>query len=107
MTAIEHEREFAAPEDPKRVTAQKRVAEETSNLAGAYARVFSGDDGERVLADLRLKFGPRRQRFGSTISGRSSDPIQAAIIDGQCDAMREIEDAIERGTPARFTTTKP
>jgi hypothetical protein len=62
-------------------------------LASVYARVFGSEDGARVLADLRLKFGHHRPRF--TLTNGRHDTIAAAKIDGQCDVLREIEEAIK------------
>jgi len=62
-------------------------------LASVYARVFGTGDGARVLNDLRLKFGHHRPRF--TLSHGRHDSIAAAKIDGQCDVLREIEEAIK------------
>jgi hypothetical protein len=63
-------------------------------LAAAYCRLFSGEDGRRVLADLTMKFDPLRPRFFG-----HSDTHQAAKIDGQCDVLREIQRAIKAGSP--------
>lgn len=71
---------------------QKVLATET---AKAYARLFHSADGKRVLADLRSKFGHERSRFD--LGDPSPSPIRAAMIDGQCHVMREIEQACKAG----------
>lgn len=63
------------------------------DLAAAYSRLFASDDGQRVLKDLLAKFDPLRPRFLG-----HSDAIQAAKIDGQCDVIREIREAMEAGS---------
>ena len=62
-------------------------------LASVYARVFGSEDGARILADLRMKFGHHRPRF--VFAGGRHDSVAAAKIDGQCDVLREIEEAIK------------
>lgn len=65
------------------------------DLAACYARVFLGDDdGKRVLADLQVKFSHDRPRF--TMNGST---VTAALVDGECRVLKEIESAIKRGTP--------
>jgi hypothetical protein len=66
-------------------------------LANCYARVFGTEDGKRVLLDLQAKFSHKRPRF--KIDSKSNS-IDAALIDGQCNVLKEIEDAIEIGSPA-------
>lgn len=63
--------------------------------ARAYARVFVTDDGKHVLEDLRRKFGHDRARFDVRDKHQSS--VVAAVIDGQCTVLREIETAIRAG----------
>jgi hypothetical protein len=63
-------------------------------LAGAYVRLFSTDDGKWVLKDLLAKFSPDRPRFHG-----HSCAIQAGKIDGQGDVLREIQNAIKEGNP--------
>lgn len=75
-------------------------------LAACYARVFLGDaDGERVLADLRAKFGLRRLCFRAA-SGAAYDPLAAALMDGERRVMAEIESALETGAPGQALQKK-
>lgn len=67
----------------------------SGELAACYARVFLGTpDGKRILADLQRKFAHNRPRFkpGATT-------IDAALIDGQCAVLKEIETACAMGNP--------
>lgn len=74
---------------------QNSVKQQAANdLASAYARVFLGsDDGKRVLADLLAKFPTARARFDLA----NPEPLKAAIIDGQCTVIHEIETALRLG----------
>jgi hypothetical protein len=83
---MNHEREFS-PKPEKKAPAR--------DLAAAYSRLFATDDGKRVLADLMAKFDPLRSRFGD-----HCELILAARIDGQCDVMREIREAMAAGVPS-------
>lgn len=83
-------------------TARDQMAGE---LAACYARVFLGsDDGMRVLADLRMKFGVQRLTFSTNGTGRY-DAIGAALVDGERRVMVEIENALLRGAPSRKVST--
>ena len=87
-----HEPEFHKPT----VKDTDRPARE---LAACYARVFLGsDDGKRVLADLRRKFGLSRLCFQRSDSGRF-DYLSAAIVDGERRVLSEIEGALKLGAP--------
>lgn len=68
-----------------------------------YAEAFGTPAGMKVLADLRAKFDHRRARY--PLSERS-DHTRAAVIDGQCSVLGEIEDAIEAGS-FRVLPTNP
>lgn len=93
MSQIPHTPEFSDAPKPA-------VSQPARELAAAYARVFIGDDdGKRVLADLRRKFGSQRPRFTRSDAGRF-DTIGAAIIDGEAHVLLEIEDAIKLGAPS-------
>ena len=81
---IEHLEEFPLAADTEVVSPRE--------LAGAYARTFRSPDGQRVLDDLLKKFHPDRPRFFG-----HSDAIRAAHIDGQCDVLREIRQAMAAG----------
>ncbi len=94
---IEHNQDFPGPEPRPAVPVTAR------DIAGAYARLFHGDDGGRVLADLRAKFSHSRPRFPK---GERPDHSRAAVIDGECNVLREIEEAIKLGTPSTFTQPK-
>lgn len=94
-----HDTEFQNREE--REAAEKRRMQDAREMACIYAHVFSGDDGQRVLKDLQAKFSHARSRF----TARSNySVVGAATIDGQCDVLREIEQAIAAGS--RFPQTK-
>lgn len=63
--------------------------------ARAYARCFASGDGAAVLKDLQAKFSHRRPRF---VLNAPEPALRAAMIDGQCLVLGEIEDAIAQGT---------
>lgn len=63
-----------------------------------YFRLFSTPDGKKVLADLKAKFGEERPRFKR---GGSTSIQDAGIIDGECNVLREIRQAIEAGKNAK------
>ena len=87
-----HEPEFHKPT----VKDTDRTARE---LAACYARVFLGDDdGKRVLADLRRKFGMHRLCFQRNEQGRF-DYLAAALTDGERRVISEIEGALKLGGP--------
>jgi len=69
----------------------RREMQEMAELANVYRRVFGSEDGQRVLLDLTKKFGHTRPRFRLH---QDSSAIDAAIIDGQCSVLKEIQDAI-------------
>jgi hypothetical protein len=48
-----------------------------------------------VLEDLRRKFGHTRPRFDARDKNHST--VTAALIDGQCTVLREIEQAVRAG----------
>lgn len=88
---MKHERELTATA-PKDETAARE-------LAACYARVFlSDEDGKRVLADLRRKFGLQRLVFNRAENGRY-DAIGAALIDGERRVISEIEEALRASAP--------
>jgi hypothetical protein len=93
---MNHQPEFSEP--PKR----KALTEtESRALAACYARVFLGDDdGKRVLADLRAKFGLHRLTFTRGQPHRY-DTTAAAIIDGERGVISEIEGALLLGGPGQ------
>ena len=93
---MKHEPEFTdtarrSADDAKR----RAMAEATSR---AYARLFLTEDGRIVLEDLRRKFGHSRPRFDAR--DRNHSTVTAALIDGQCGVLREIEQAIRAGGSA-------
>lgn len=79
--------------EPEHIEARKPQAPD-AELAKAYAAALNGtEEGRKVLRDLQRKFSHRRPRFfqnGTTVS--------AALIDGQCAVLREIEQAIQHGS---------
>ena len=90
---MKHEPEFHKPA-AKDDSAQR-------DLAACYARVFlSSEDGKRVLADLRRKFGLQRLVFQRAENGRH-DTIAAALIDGERHVISEIEEALRVGALAQ------
>ena len=56
----------------------------------AYRRTFNTDDGERVLSDLKTRFG-----FGATTF--SGDPYQSAFNEGQRAAVLLIVRMLSEG----------
>jgi hypothetical protein len=85
------------PHTPESYTAANRkdpLSQSDRELAAAYCRLFSTDDGRRVLASLTAKFDPRRPRVFE-----HSDIVKAAKIDGQSDVLREIRAGIAAGSP--------
>jgi hypothetical protein len=91
---ITHESEFS--KKPNRELDPK-----ARELAACYARVFlAADDGKRVLADLRLKFGLDRPVFVRNESGQY-DVASASLREGQRQVMMEIEEALKVGAPGR------
>jgi hypothetical protein len=77
-------------------TSQNNVKQQPQgDLAVTYARAFLGsEDGKRVLADLKAKFPVNRARFDLA----NPEPLKAAIIDGQCTVIEEIETALRLGS---------
>lgn len=103
MSEIEHVPEFR--EGPKPAP---KPSGEPGSLAVAYAMTFSTPAGQRVLADLQTKFAHTRPRFGVSPGQHRADHTLAAIIDGQCTVLREIEEAIKAGTPvAKISSPQP
>lgn len=93
MSEVPHARELQP---------RPRLTKLDLDTAGAYARVFLGtEDGKRVMEDLRLKFGHSRQRFPK---GQRPDHVAAAVIDGECNVLREIEQAVALGTPSTYAS---
>ncbi len=90
---MKHETQFSKePEKPE---------DRAQALANCYARVFLGDDdGKRVLADLRAKFGLERICFKAA-AGAPYDPLAAALTDGERRVMAEIESALKKGAPGQ------
>lgn len=89
---MNHEPEFSKPPT-------KGNEQTVRELAACYARVFLGsEDGKRVLADLRAKFGLHRLVFQRGENGRH-DTLAAALIDGERHVISEIEGALKTGAP--------
>ncbi|SKB08678.1 hypothetical protein SAMN02745166_04991 [Prosthecobacter debontii] len=71
-----------------------KEAQLKDDLGKCYARVFLGsEDGKRVLADLLAKFPPNAVRFDLS----NPEPLKAALKDGQCSVINEIEQAVKHG----------
>lgn len=87
---------------PRRERAGGPEAEALSReLAGAYRRCFATEDGQRVLEDLRRKFGLEGLVFKPAENGRY-DYLAAALRDGQRRVMSEIEGALRvAGAPGK------
>jgi hypothetical protein len=87
--------------DPEFTDTARHEADETRrrtlahSTAKAYARLFITEDGKAVLEDLRRKFGHTRPRFDARDKNHST--VTAALIDGQCAVLREIEQAVRAG----------
>lgn len=78
--------------------------EKLQELASAYARVFlATEDGKKVLADLRRKFGVTRLSFERDLPHRH-DAFAAAIRDGERGVMLHIEGALTLGAPNQALT---
>lgn len=90
--------------DPEFTDTTRRSAEEArrralaDSVANAYARLFLTEDGKVVLEDLRRKFGHSRPRFD--LRDKNHSTVTAALIDGQCGVLREIEQAMRTGGAA-------
>lgn len=89
---MNHASEFSEPKQSGPTQAEKE-------LAATYARLFLGsDDGKRVLADLRGKFGVERLVFLRNDRGQV-DVNGGLLREGERHVMKEIEEAIKAGTP--------
>ena len=93
---MKHEPEFYQQPKPRNPSG------EPGSMAVSYALTFASPHGQRVLADLRLKFGHERPRFPFA-NGNRPDHAKAAVIDGECNVLREIEAAIKAGQPVAQT----
>ena len=72
---------------------------EQKEMAACMARVFLGDeDGKRVLAYLRQRFGVERPVFRRS-PGQRYDAMEAALHDGERHVMAEIEAALKTASP--------
>jgi hypothetical protein len=90
---MKHDPEFTDTTQRDADEAMRRSAADAT--AKAYARLFLSEDGRIVLEDLRRKFGHARPRFD--VRDKDHSTITAAIIDGQCGVLREIEQAVRTG----------
>lgn len=69
------------------------------DMQACYARVFLGsEDGQRVLRDLRAKFGVESKVF-RRMQGQRYDAMEAALIEGQRHVMVEVEAALKSHNP--------
>ena len=66
-----------------------------AELAAAYVETFSTVYGRTVLDDLRRKFGLDRRRFDPRQYNPSA--IAAALVEGECNVLRDIEAALKHG----------
>lgn len=89
---MNHETEFS--DNAKREEVQAKRLVQAELVAKAYARLFSSDDGKRVINDLRRKFPHNRDRFTRE---NAYSMVGAARIDGECAVLREIEQACRAG----------
>lgn len=85
---MKHDHEF--PDEAK--DAKKKALDV---LAADYVACFSTPSGKTVLADLRKKFGLDRRRFDPRASNPSA--TAAALIEGECNVLRDIEAALKHG----------
>jgi hypothetical protein len=85
---MQHERQFTDE-------AQERAQEAKKQLATQYRTCFSTDSGKIVLADLKLKFSLDRRRFDPR--ERNPSATLAAIVEGECNVLRDILAAIAHG----------
>jgi hypothetical protein len=92
MNEIAHKPEFRDKTPQERAGDERRRRRE---IGLYYAATFATPAGQKVLADLRLKFSHERPRFPLS---EESDNIRAAVVDGQCSVLLEIEEAIREGT---------
>lgn len=77
----------------------KQKEQAKKDLAACYARLFLGsEDGLRVLADMRSKFGTERPVF-QRAPGQRFDALEAAILEGQRRPMMDIEAALKSSNP--------
>lgn len=90
---MNHESEFDTSAKT-RDEAEARRKVQANIISRTYARVFSTDDGKAVLEDLQKKFGHARDRF---TKDNNFSTVGGAMIDGQCQVLREIEGAISTG----------
>ncbi len=90
---MKHDPEFTDTVRREAEEAKRRSLAETT--AKTYARLFTTDDGKSVLEDLRRKFGHARPRFD--VRDKNHSTVTAALIDGQCTVLREIEQAMRAG----------
>lgn len=93
---MKHDPEFTDTAHREADDARRRAL--ADGTARAYARLFVTEDGRTVLEDLQRKFGHARPRFD--IRDRNHSAVTAALIDGQCAVLREIEQAIRAGGTA-------
>lgn len=97
---MKHVREFSGNPGTSAASAKEKA----QDLAACYARVFLGsEDGRRVLADLRAKFGLSRLVFPA------SGPIdinRGLLTEGERRVMSEIENALAAGAPTQLSTTQ-
>jgi hypothetical protein len=90
---MKHDPEFT--DNTAREATEARRRSQADSTAKAYARAFATEDGKVALEDLRRKFAHTRPRFD--IRDKNQSTITAALIDGQCTVLREIEQAIRMG----------
>ncbi len=75
------------------------------DMAAVYARAFLGsDDGKRVLADLRSKFGVERPVFRKQ-PGQRYDTTEATLNEGERRVMAEIEAALKTAAPQQWAAS--
>lgn len=90
---MKHELEFTDTSQRDAGEAKRRTLADAT--AKTYARLFGTEDGRAVLDDLRRKFGHSRPRFD--VREKNPSTVTAALIDGQCSVLRELEQAIRAG----------
>ena len=100
MSDIVHQPEHTKAPD------RNAAIQKARETAAAYARLFLGsEDGKRVLADLRAKFGLERAVFVAGEHGKY-DTISAALREGERHVMADIEAALRIGAPDQGLSEK-
>ena len=79
---------------------------ERHRITNAYHRVFSSEDGQAVLRNLRAYFRMDRPAFERSIA-HAYDPIAAALRDGQREVVLFIEHKLSAPVKGDADTESP